>query len=315
MRSDSAAGRRGCYIRAVTSRHPFELLLISLVLAASGCRSTAAEEEPPELVIGTWNLHNFSGYGTNEWRIAGVSETIGSLGVDLLAVQELKVEEGTEGEPPQAWDRLLDRLDELDGLHNPWNPDDTTVGLIYRPEVVTVLASQQLFPDDQWAFPRPPLEVRVEVNRDGRSVELSLIVLHLKAFGDSLDRRRAACNRLESHLEDRGGRYIILGDLNDDPYDPPAENAFSESFLAPDSDWHFVTAALPPESVTSQGYYHMVGDERITGELIDHLIVGEELFDEYDAWTPRIEGVPEEEFSHYEDLYSDHFPVIVTATP
>jgi endonuclease/exonuclease/phosphatase family metal-dependent hydrolase len=286
--------------------------------ATSGAGGQASSDAAPAFRIATWNLHNFSPYGTAEFRIGSVAATIEELDADLLAVQELKVQEGTQGESPQAWDALLDELEEgsYQGLHNPWSTFDSTVGLLYRGSTVEILASRALFENDSHAFPRPPLEVEVAVTKEGSSIELTVIVLHLKAFGDSVDRRRAACAALESYLGERPSeRVVVLGDLNDDPYDPPADNAFTGTFLDAEPHYLFVTQAFPPESVTSLGYYHYVGDTKITGELLDHVILTGPLAQSYATIVPSIRSVVPEQYDDWEWDYSDHFPVVVDLSP
>jgi len=106
------------------------------------------------------------------------------------------------------------------------------VGLIYRSATAEVLATQTLFTDDSWAFPRPPLEALVEVSTGEGVVSFSVIVLHLKAFGDFVDRRRAACARARRVPRwAHGGPLPPARRLNDDPHDPAEVNSFAGTFL------------------------------------------------------------------------------------
>ena len=139
-----------------------------------------------------------------------------------------------------------------------------------------------------------------------------MIVLHLKAFGDSVDRRRAACEKLDTYLSTVPEKaVIVLGDLNDDPYDPPADNSFVGTFLDAAPTYHFVSAALPPESVTSLGYYHFVDGMQIDGEFLDHIILTNALTQTYGAPLPTIDAVPEAQRAQFESALSDHFPVLL----
>ena len=283
--------------------------------AAGGGGSTAAPTLP-DVLIGSWNLHNFSKYGDKEFRLSDIAAKVDALAADVLTVQELKVAEGTAGEPPQAFDALLAALPNHLGTHNPWNSFDSTVGVIYDTRTTSVLDQSTLFEGDSYAFPRPPLEVRVEVSKQGASTELSLIVLHLKAFGDSVDRRRDACKKLVAYLDGKSQpAYLVIGDLNDDPYDPAASNSFTGTFLDNEPAYYFLTAQLPPESVSSLGYYHYVDGKKITGEFLDHAIATEALFNRFATVTPSIDALPESQFDSYESDYSDHFPLLVSFTP
>ncbi len=157
-------------------------------------------------VVATWNLHNFSKYGSNEFRLDDIEATIEGLGVDVLAVQELKLKEGTTGDSEQAWDLLLDNLEGYDGVHAPWDSKDSTVGLIWNTATTTVDDWEVIFENEWSAFPRPPIDATVTVTRDGGESTFHVVVLHLKAFKDSVDRRREACKLLveyeASHPDD-----------------------------------------------------------------------------------------------------------------
>lgn len=283
-------------------------------VAADAGAPDAAWGPAPVVRIGTWNLKNFSDFGTEEFRIPDIAARIDELDLDLIALQELKPGEDIPIGDPQAFDALLDALPTMDGVHYAWRDFDTSVGLAYDPATVELVSWDALFTQDNWAFPRPPLRARVRVHKDGRSIELVLIVLHLKAFGDSLDRRRLACERLDELMRHSPDRYVVLGDLNDSPHDAPADNAFTATFLDAEPDYYFVTASLPPETVSSTGWYHYVDGVAITGEFLDHVIVTDLVARRFDM-LPTVHAVPEAQFDAYEDQYSDHFPVVVELKP
>ena len=292
--------------------------LIPIVVGSSGSTSSSSTGggtspgETDAIKLGTWNLHNFSKWGESEYRIADIADEIARLDADVLGVQELKVAEGTAGEAPQAWGSLLAELDGFDGIHNPWDTFDTTVGLVFNTATTTVVHARALFEDDSFAFPRAPLEATVSIEKGDSETELTVVVLHLKAFQDSVDRRRAACSKLDTYLQQTpGAQVVVLGDLNDDPHDPPADNSFVGTFLHAEPTYHFVTHELPPESVTSLGYYHFVDGMRIDGEFLDHFILTGAAWDAFATITPTIESVPEAERSEFEDTHSDHFPVML----
>ncbi len=284
--------------------------------ANAGGGGSSSTPALPAVLIGSWNLHNFSKYGDKEFRLADITAKVDSLGADVLAVQELKIVEGSNGDPPQAFDALLAGLPNHLGIHNPYDSFDSTVGVIYDTRTTIVLEQSTLFESDSYAFPRAPLELRVEVSKQGATTELSVIVLHLKAFGDSVDRRRDACKKLVSYLDGKSEpAYLVIGDLNDDPYDPAASNSFTGTFLDSEPAYHFLTAQLPPESVSSLGYYHYVDGKKITGEFLDHAIATDALFGRFATVTPSIDALPEAQFDSYESDYSDHFPLLVSFSP
>jgi endonuclease/exonuclease/phosphatase family metal-dependent hydrolase len=274
---------------------------------------TAPLETPPDLVIGAWNLRHFSPYGVDEFRIDDIANRITILAPDVLGLEELEVAEGTDGSPPQAWDALLEALPDYAGVHAPWDLNDSTVGLLYRPDVVTLVATEILFEDDWWAFPRPPLVAELRAERDDASVALSVIVLHLKAFGDdeSTERRLAACQALDDYIAARPEReFVVIGDYNDDPHDAPGENIFTDNFLDT-TRYVFVTAALPPETSTSLGWYHEVDGEEITGELLDHAVMTVALHGRWDSVVPVVDSVAPADYDDFDSQYSDHFPLLL----
>jgi endonuclease/exonuclease/phosphatase family metal-dependent hydrolase len=255
----------------------------------------------PGWTIGTWNLETFSRDPLDP-RTANLAAEIESLAPDLLAVQELATAGSLDAQP---FDALVAAMPSYEGLHNPWQSWDTAVGIVYRPDVVSVLSVEELFVDDPVAFPRPPLRADVRVG----TFDLTVIVLHLKAYDDGLERRRDACMALDAYV--RGALddapVILLGDFNDDPNESTATNAFG-----PLLEYAFLTGDLPPESVTQTSYWHEVGGEVVAGSFLDHAIATGELVDAWPRFTARIAGVEESEWDAWRALYSDHFPVIVT---
>ena len=273
-------------------------------------------EDPPEMLIGSWNLKNFSPYGANEFRLEDIANHIEDLAPDVLAIHELKVKEGSEGEGKQAWDALLEELEDYEGIVNPYNPLDSVVGLIYRPEHVEVIAHKALFVGQWWPFPRAPLEVTLRITRDESTITMKVIVLHLKAFPEGAERREEACSDLHAYLKNGLAQTaLVIGDFNDTPHDPPEENIFLETFLAPASTYDFVTADMPLGTVTSLGYQHVVDGVLLNGEFLDHGVATERLHLSYSDIVPEVVSRPVEEYGWYEDTYSDHFPVLLHFTP
>jgi endonuclease/exonuclease/phosphatase family metal-dependent hydrolase len=281
-------------------------------LAACGPRRMldGSSANVPAWTIGTWNLETFS-RDADDPRAANLAAEIESLAPDLLAVQELATVEGAVGSQP--FDGLVAALPSYAGVHNPWQTWDTAVGLLYRPDVVSILAVEELVAGDLHAFPRPPLRADVKIG----SFELTVIVLHLKAYDEGLERRREACAALDDYvratLDD--APVILLGDFNDDPNESAATNTFRGTFLDREPEYVFLTGDLPPESVTQTSYWHDVGGEVVAGTFLDHAIATGELVDAFPRFTARIAGVEESEWDAWAALHSDHFPVIVALGP
>ncbi|HMR04424.1 MAG TPA: endonuclease/exonuclease/phosphatase family protein [Polyangiaceae bacterium] len=284
---------------------------------ASGADAgTDGSAAAPPVVVGTFNLHNFSIYGDSEYRIDALAKKIDEVDADVLGVQELKVKSGTTGAPSQAWDAMLAKLPGRNGTHGAWSTFDSTVGFVWDTTTTTLLDQESLFDGDPSAFPRPPVLGRFRIQKQGASVELNVIVVHLKAFQASFERRREACKKLRSYIDAQADRrFAIVGDFNDDPYDVAADNSYVGTFLDQKPAYHFLTKELPPTSVTSTGYYHYVAGKKITGEFLDHVIATDALMAEFSSATPKIFSQPPSSYSAWKASHSDHFPVVVSFLP
>jgi endonuclease/exonuclease/phosphatase family metal-dependent hydrolase len=272
----------------------------------------------PAITVATWNLRKFSPLGVAEQRIDAIAAQIAALDADIVGVQELEALEFSDGSPPQAWDALLDALPAYDGVHVPWNLQDSVVGLLVRRDAVRILAAKPLFVGDWWPFPRAPLDATLLVEKPEGSIVVHVVVVHLKAFGDSesFGRRREACLKLSAALANvADARTILLGDFNDSVLDPPDENAFFGTFLDAEPTWTIVTAALPEETVSSTSWFHIVDGKEVRGELIDHVIVDEDVVEIYAAPSVEVIARPEAEYDTWSAGWSDHFPVVLTLTP
>lgn len=270
----------------------------------------------PPLTLATWNLRNYSELGPADSRTEAIARTLLELDADVIGLQEIKPEADTGGAGRQAWHALLDLLPEYEGARVDWDDFDTVVGIVWRPDALSMLSWEAVMEANHHAFPRAPLEARFRVGRGAAGFSLAALVLHLKAFGDSLDRRQAACRQIRDYVAGRQDkRYVLLGDLNDSPFDPEESNAFAGTLLDQAPTWQFVTARLPVESVSSLGYFHYVGDERVRGEFLDHVVVHGDLFDLYSDVVPEIVSVPPWEYDAWEESRSDHFPVVVDFVP
>ena len=272
--------------------------------------------DPPAMVIGSWNLRNFSPYGTNDFRIEDLAFKIRQLQPDVLAVQEIKVKDGSDGAGNQAWDALLDELEDYEGLVNPYNPLDSVVGLLYDPSVVSVVAYKPLFVGDWWPFPRAPLEVTLRVTRGDRQIMVKVIVVHLKAFPEGAERRREACEDLDAYLQSGLPQTtLVIGDFNDDPFDVGEDNVFLSSFQDQEPTYEFLTADMPLGTVTSLGYQHLINGVVVHGEFLDHGVATERLHISYSEITPEVISQPPSDYDWYRDTYSDHFPLMLHFTP
>jgi endonuclease/exonuclease/phosphatase family metal-dependent hydrolase len=250
--------------------------------------------------IAAWNIENFPAEGQTP---ALVADLIVSLGLDLVAVEEIADEE--------AFDELLDRLPDHDGLlsfHEYAPGEFQKVGFIYRSDLMEVDPQSLLFEDDNFQFPRPPFQVRVTVpGAAAGPVEFVAIVLHLKAGTDPEDRerRRGAMVTLEQHVRglvaDGAEDVIVLGDYNEVLTSDIGRGVFGPFLDAPD------LYTVETDVLAQDGEISFVP----SGVMLDHIVTTRGMDDELgdsQAVIPRLDR----EVPGYVDRVSDHLPVAIS---
>lgn len=263
----------------------------------AGIEGGDADVAAGPLRVITWNLETFPVAANTVERVA---ELIEELDADLIGVQEIV--------DVSAFTDLVVALPEHDGIFANDPGSDMVVGLLFRDSRVRVIEETTLFPDNWYAFPRPPLMARIEILGAGASVEMevTVLVVHLKARLDdaSRERRLAACERLETWLSNHvsdggGGEAIIIGDWNDELTDDAAWNVFSP-FLDRPEQYAFLTMEL----AEAGGYTYIPFES-----FLDHILVTTETLDELGDGSTQILEL-EETVPNYEYTISDHRPVL-----
>jgi endonuclease/exonuclease/phosphatase family metal-dependent hydrolase len=190
------------------------------------------------------------------------------------------------------------------------------VGVLLDNGTTTLVGYETIFDDDYFAFPRPPLVAQVVVEKADLELTLKVVVVHLKAKKAEYARRRAACQKLRAYMDARPqDRFVVIGDFNADPYDAELENSYVGTFLGQEPLYRIVTSVLPPESVTSLGWYHYVDGKKISGEFLDHVIVNAATLQTFSQISAMIVDKPGMSSSAYGADYSDHYPIVATLTP
>jgi exonuclease III len=287
------------------------LILIGGLLLSAGCgerRVTDSNSPPADFItpqgksstleLVTWNIENFPQFSST---VETVGRIIRALDVDLYAIQEIT--------DTTAFRALLAELPEYDGFfsQDEYSWGYLKTGVIYKRAVISVSQRRQLFEDDWYAFTRSPLETHVVAQRNGMRFDFVLIVMHLKAGGDTEDfnRRRDAVEKLKTYLDEQitysaEKDYIVAGDWNDELDDPAYDNAFL-ALLNDSPKYQFLTVPLA-------GQYNSASYPAY-GNLIDHILISQDALTEYQGGTTKTLRL-DDELSDYLSKVSDHRPVM-----
>lgn len=285
------------------------LLAVNLLANSCGRREKRLLDEPPLSVtsrgeeetfeIITWNIENFPLAG--QTTVREVQQIIESLDVDLFAVQEIS--------DTVAFRQLLKGLEEYEGLYS--NDDYgkwyQKTGVIYKEGLISIENVGQIFTNDSYTFPRPPLQMTVVAQNNGKVFDFRLIVIHLKAMGSSDDRerRREAAQKLKEYIDSQVASsaekdFVVAGDWNDRIDDPQSENAFTV-FIEDSLNYRFLTSSLT-------GDPHLASYPRYSS-LIDHILISRDAFDEYRGGETTTLRLDDEMFNYLQQV-SDHRPVM-----
>lgn len=235
----------------------------------------------------TWNLRHFPLTPQTEDAVVEILE---DLAPDFVAIQEVQ--------DSAALARIAQRRPEFTVIEAEPGPFSGVAALV-RESSLDVRRSEDRFENDWFAFPRPMLEVEVEIT--GSSSRLKLGVAHLKAMSDhrSMDRRREASTELRSWFDARraeGSHAIVLGDLNDEVTDAPTENVFAP-LLDDNAGVTFLT-----EDAEAQGAATYIPWSR----MLDHVIITDGL----EPFHIDTDVLALDENPDYERYISDHRPVL-----
>lgn len=249
--------------------------------------------------IMTFNAGGFpkAGYAS----ISALADLIKAMDPDVVALQEVTSE--------ADFNQLVELMPGWSGAFYPINNDDWSLAYLIRvSELETINGSlRTILEGDSYAFPRPPLEIKVRHRKSGR--EITLINLHLKCCEgqDNENRRRSASEKLKEYLDQQrpGDAVVMLGDYNDlITYASGTESPFL-NFINDDSSYRFADMAIALGSGLWWSYPSWPSH-------IDHIMVTDELFESIDT-TMVIKASPC--YPEYEDVISDHRPLMIALTP
>ncbi|MBN1948646.1 MAG: endonuclease/exonuclease/phosphatase family protein [Candidatus Cloacimonetes bacterium] len=257
------------------------------------------------LEIMTWNLQNFPKHA---FTVDYAAEIILAADPDLVGLQEITSEEG--------FLYLIQKLNEIDN-RNTWQGHKSisdewghNLAYLYKSNLLRVNSVQEIYPAEEYdyAFPRRPLIMEFHYHDQN----VLVINNHLKAFpGKENEARRSEAVRLlheyiRTDLNDEN--VIIIGDLNDYITDPDSVNVFNLFLNQPD-EYLFTDYEIAADTLADWSYPYW----KYRGH-IDHILISNELFDEFEATGRDVKTVVIDRFmeggedSRYQFI-SDHRPV------
>jgi len=270
------------------------------------------------LSVANWNIEWFgdpiNGPNDDPLQLTNVHAVIADAGVDFWGLAEIV--------STAQFNELKARLPGYDGFladdgsrvssgTTYYGANDQKVGVLFKSDVVQVLRADVVLLSSSYDFGgRPPLRVDLRVQRDGSTVDVTALVLHMKAYTGEQDyaRRLSAGRALKDYLDVRlpTQRVMVIGDWNDDVDESTATNpATGWRFASPYQNFVSDTAryAFTTEALSLAG----VGSTASRSTFIDHQLVSNELWANY---IPNSTTVLRPTIPSYRYTTSDHYPII-----
>ena len=303
-------------------------IIAAASLVFTSCLSdSVTEPEPPEengpdypsptasvapdgiLEAVTWNVTWYGSYSNGPddelQQTKNILRIADSLKADLYGFQEVANQ--------QAIDSLTKYMTGYRGFVAEHITYNQKLAFVYNTNAIDSVSSGAITQgqdDNDWAG-RFPLYFSFNYNYQGTSTPFYAIVIHAKAnTGDqeeSYNRRVRAAESLYTYLQSEkpDAHIILLGDYNDDVdvsiYDGSSPSPY-EDFIAADNSFRAVTESISDANQSS----YIAGSY---DDLIDHIIISDELFDEYSPSSEEIYFEAENFIEDYVSTTSDHLPV------
>lgn len=309
-------------------RRPFATLLLGSLVVATCDVPTAAPRATADdsaslatvpargtastLDVAGWNIEWFgstaNGPRNEALQLGNARDIIAGTDMDVWGVAEIVSQ--------AHWNSLESQLTGYTGFlaSEPtvtdgaayYSASEQKLGILYKSSVATLLGARVILTANDADFAgRPPLEVKLRVSLNGTTEDVTVIVLHAKAFSDAAgwQRRLNASNALKSYLDATypTQKVIVVGDWNDDvdtsiTADKPSPYA---NFVNA-ARYAFPTAALSAAGISSTTSY---------SDLVDHHLNTDELHATLVAGSAQVYRV-DSYVASYDATTSDHFPVL-----
>ena len=258
--------------------------------------------QPETFDVITWNIQNFP--KANQSTVDYLTFAILALDAEVIGLQEI--------ESLYHFELLLQQINLLDTL-NTWNgyransaAYEINLAYIYNSDQVEVINIYEIYRNDWYAFPRPPLVMECSF----KNRLFYIINNHFKAFSgiENEARRRDASEKLDLYISENhaADNVIVLGDLNDDITEPQISNVFWVFISQPD-EYLFADLEI---ALGAPGYWSYPGFP----SHLDHILITNELFAAFthensDCSTLLLDSFLSGNWSEYYQNISDHRPV------
>ena len=252
----------------------------------------------------TWNIEWFPKNG--QTTVDYVTAIIQTLDVDVLAIQEV--------DDTDMFDQMLQNLTDYEGYYeSAWFAG---LAYIYKTDVIEINDIYEIYTTAPYWSPFPRSPMVMDMTYLGENI--LIINNHFKCCGDGyldLDdpddeetRRYLASNLLKEYIDTNfsNNNVIVLGDLNDILTDDTENNVF-QMILNDSENYLFADMEIATGNSSEWSYPWWPSH-------IDHILITNELFDEFENERSKIQTIKIEEFmdggfdEYYENI-SDHRPV------
>ncbi len=252
----------------------------------------------------TWNIEWFPKNG--QTTVDYVTAIIQTLDVDVLAIQEV--------DDTDMFDQMLQNLTDYEGYYeSAWFAG---LAYIYKTDVIEINDIYEIYTTAPYWSPFPRSPMVMDMTYLGENI--LIINNHFKCCGDGyldLDdpddeetRRYLASNLLKEYIDTNfsNNNVIVLGDLNDILTDDTENNVF-QMILNDSENYLFADMEIATGNSSEWSYPWLPSH-------IDHILITNELFDEFENERSKIQTIKIEEFmdggfdEYYENI-SDHRPV------
>ena len=249
--------------------------------------------------IMTWNLKEFPLSGNT---VEDVQEIISDILPDIIGFQELST---------SAYNTLSTMIPAYTFIKTNYSEgfnSNLQLGIAYRSDCVEISSYSTLFDNNSYPFAhRPPLKADFVWSCGETSKPFQIINLHFKCCDDGFERRLEASEILLSYLEDEIEEnnlvnIVVIGDFNDSLDDPQNNNSLWP--LVQSNDLYFVDSDIANGQSQNWSYPSWPSH-------VDHILINENLFDEYDdsnVSTIKVDNYTG--YNYFQNNISDHRPVL-----